>query len=57
MYGEASSYYPEEESGWHGYIEWEKYPERKKEVAEILSKYKFDGVRFYLSVTEQVQKY
>ena len=38
------AYFAEEKEGWHGYIEWEKYPEKQKKAAEILSKYKFAGV-------------
>lgn len=43
--------FPEERTGWGGYIEWEKYPERKRKAAEILeaNRHKFDGVR---SLTE-----
>lgn len=37
-------YFPEERDGWHGYIEWEKYPEKKAEAARILSKYQFLAV-------------
>ncbi|MCJ1308472.1 hypothetical protein MMC25_002125 [Agyrium rufum] len=36
------AFFAEEAKGWHGYIEWEKYPEKKKQAAEILSKYKFE---------------
>ncbi|KAH0401101.1 molybdopterin binding oxidoreductase, partial [Aureobasidium melanogenum] len=38
--GEAP-YYAEEREGWKGYIEWEKYPEKKKHAEEILRNYKF----------------
>jgi len=34
-------YFAEEKEGWKGFVEWEHYPEKKKQVAEILSKYKF----------------
>lgn len=34
----------EELPGWHGYIEWEKYPEKKKEVKEYMKKFDFPGV-------------
>ena len=37
-------YFPEEEIGWHGYIEWEKYPDKAKRAAEILAKHQFAGV-------------
>ncbi|KAI4909149.1 hypothetical protein J4E85_011621 [Alternaria conjuncta] len=33
--------FPEEREGWKGYIEWERYPEKKKQAAEILAKYDF----------------
>ncbi|KAL1998633.1 hypothetical protein VTN02DRAFT_5869 [Thermoascus thermophilus] len=36
-------YFPEERDGWHGYIEWENYPEKKAEAARILSKYQFES--------------
>ena len=36
--------FPEEQEGWHGYIEWEKYPEKQAQAAEILSRYTFAGV-------------
>ena len=39
------AYFPEEHKGWHGYIEWEKYPEKKAEAAKILAQYTFAGVR------------
>ncbi|KAF2084796.1 sulfite oxidase [Saccharata proteae CBS 121410] len=34
-------YFAEERPGWKGYIEWEKYPEKKKQAEEILQKYDF----------------
>ena len=37
-------YFPEEQIGWHGYIEWEKYPEKAKRAAEILARHQFAGV-------------
>ncbi|KAH7119753.1 Oxidoreductase, molybdopterin-binding domain-containing protein [Dendryphion nanum] len=40
--------FPEELSGWKGYIEWEKYPEKKKEAEEILAKYDFPPPEFQL---------
>jgi sulfite oxidase len=36
--------FPEEREGWKGYVEWEKYPEKKKKAAEILAKYDFPVV-------------
>ena len=36
--------FPEEKKGWHGYIEWEKYPEKKAKMAELLKKYDFPDV-------------
>lgn len=38
------AYFAEEQEGWHGYIEWERYPEKKKEAADILSQYAFAEV-------------
>ena len=37
-------YFAEEQKGWHGYVEWEKYPDKAKRAAEILSEHKFAGV-------------
>ena len=37
-------YFAEEQKGWHGYVEWEKYPDKAKRAAEILSKHNFAGV-------------
>ncbi|KUI74367.1 Sulfite oxidase, mitochondrial [Cytospora mali] len=34
-------YFAEERAGWKGYVEWEKYPEKKKEAETILAKYDF----------------
>ena len=36
--------FPEELPGWGGYVEWEKYPEKKKKAAEILAQYDFPVV-------------
>ena len=36
----------EEVPGWHGYVEWEKYPERKRVVKEYMKKFDFPGVGF-----------
>lgn len=38
------AYFQEEREGWHGYIEWERYPEKKAIAANILSQYAFTGV-------------
>lgn len=38
------AYFAEEKKGWHGYVEWERYPDKQRKAAEILSKYKFAGV-------------
>ena len=38
------AYFSEEAEGWHGYIEWEKYPEKKAQAAKILSQYAFADV-------------
>jgi sulfite oxidase len=37
-------HFEEERPGWKGYIEWERYPEKKKQAAEILAKYDFPVV-------------
>ena len=37
--------FEEEYEGWKGYIEWEKYPEKKKQAEEILRNYDFPDVR------------
>jgi hypothetical protein len=37
-------HFADEREGWKGYIEWENYPEKKKEAAAILAKYEFDHV-------------
>ena len=39
------AFFAEEREGWHGYIEWERYPEKQKKAAEILAQYSFAGVR------------
>jgi len=36
----------EELKGWHGYIEWELYPERKEKIKEWMRKFEFPGVCF-----------
>jgi sulfite oxidase len=36
--------FPEELPGWKGYVEWEKYPEKKKKAAEVLAQYDFPVV-------------
>lgn len=38
-------HFPEEIDGWKGYIEWEDYPEKKKEAEAILAQYDFPDVR------------
>ncbi len=35
--------FEEERAGWKGYVEWEKYPQKKKQGAEVLSQYQFPG--------------
>lgn len=42
--GEQEAYFPEELDGWHGYIEWEKYPEKKAKAAKILAQHEFSKV-------------
>lgn len=36
--------FPEERDGWKGYIEWEDYPEKRKQAEEILAQYDFPDV-------------
>ena len=36
--------FPEEQVGWHGYVEWEKYPDKAKRAAEILANHQFASV-------------
>ena len=36
-------FFAEEKEGWKGYVEWEKYPDKKKEAEKILSQYTFPG--------------
>jgi sulfite oxidase len=40
----AEPFFREERDGWKGYIEWEKYPEKKKEAEEVLARYDFPAV-------------
>ena len=42
--------FPEERPGWSGYVEWEKYPEKKEEAAKILAKYDFPLVRVCITL-------
>lgn len=43
--------FDEEREGWKGYYEWEEYPEKRKQVEEILQQYDFPVVgRALLSV-------
>lgn len=47
-------YFPEEREGWKGYVEWEKYPEKKKQGEEELARYKFpDPPEFQLAPIPQ----
>jgi len=39
--------FAEEKDGWRGYIEWEKYPDKKKQAHDILSKYDFPDVSLH----------
>ena len=41
---EKNVFFKEERKGWSGYIEWERYPEKKKEAERILAKYEFPDV-------------
>lgn len=35
--------FPEERKGWGGYVEWEKYDEKKHQGEDVLKGYKFPG--------------
>ena len=39
-----SELFPEERSGWRGYVEWELSPERKKVAASLLATKKFTPI-------------
>jgi hypothetical protein len=43
-YGKSDAYFAEELPQWNGYIEWEKYPEKKAQAKELLAKYSFPHV-------------
>ncbi|RPB08392.1 molybdopterin binding oxidoreductase [Morchella conica CCBAS932] len=34
-------FFPEEREGWHGYIEWEDYPEKREQAAKVLQTHNF----------------
>ena len=36
--------FEEELPGWHGYVEWEKYPEKKTRAKELMKKFTFPSV-------------
>lgn len=38
---DSNKLFAEENPGWKGYIEWEKYPEKKRKAAEILARWRF----------------
>ncbi|KJX98301.1 sulfite oxidase like protein [Zymoseptoria brevis] len=38
---DPAPYFAEERPGWRGYVEWERYPEKKAEAEKVLSQYKF----------------
>ena len=40
---EPRPYYQEEKPGWRGYVEWEKYPEKRKKAEAELAQYRFPG--------------
>ena len=46
------AYFAEERKGWHGYVEWENYPEKKKLAADILACYSFAEVKNKPSLLE-----
>lgn len=36
-------HFEEEKHGWKGYIEWERYPEKKKQADQVLSQFEIPG--------------
>lgn len=44
----------EELPGWHGYVEWEQYPERKEKVKEFMKKFDFPGVSCHISFPSNI---
>ena len=38
---DSDKIFAEETPGWKGYVEWEKYPEKKRKAAKILARYRF----------------
>lgn len=44
--GPTGPYFAEERKGWHGYVEWEDYPEKRAEAARILATHDFAHVSF-----------
>ena len=40
---DSPPYFAEEKKGHKGYIEWEKYPDKKAQAARALAQYKFPG--------------
>lgn len=36
--------FPDEREGWKGYVEWEDYPEKRKQAEAILEQYDFPDV-------------
>lgn len=47
---QPAAYFPEEERGWHGYIEWEKYTEKQAKAEKILAQYSLPGVRYNIKI-------
>jgi sulfite oxidase len=37
-------FFAEERKGWKGYVEWERYPEKKAQAEKILAQYDFPVV-------------
>lgn len=46
--GHPEPVFSEEKPGWKGYIEWEKYPEKKKRAEAVLAQYDFPPVSLLL---------
>ncbi|GIZ37728.1 hypothetical protein CKM354_000116400 [Cercospora kikuchii] len=41
FYKTETPHFAEEREGWKGYVEWEKYPEKRKECERVMAQYKF----------------
>ena len=46
-------YFKEELEGWKGYIEWEKYPQKREKAENILKQYDFPDVSAICTVRNE----